>query len=1169
MSIERSDHTGSNPDQNNAQMTRDLDPNIRQKQSSEPSSSVWVSASAGTGKTKVLTDRVLRLLLPRQGCETGTPPYKILCLTFTKAAASEMALRISKTLSSWAVMNESQLAEKLGDLLNREINAHDLKSARQLFAKTVDSSPGLQIMTIHSFCQSILGRFPLEAKINPNFKVLEESDASELLYQARIKALAEIHAEHPDLKECLNNITNTISEDQFAALIKDITKERFQYERIIRKHWDKDGLYQAICTFLNIETTQNIDTLEHQITDIHPNLQNLFIQAIDFLQLSEKSADIKTALNIQNYLKSPSIATYREIFLKKYGNPRKNYITKSHLQSNPDLGQRILDHFERECQRLLDLLETIKKYQCAALTRDLFAIAYKILEEYSHSKEIIGALDFDDLILKTLGLLKGHDGSLAQNDLPMHRWVNYKLDQGLDHILIDEAQDTNPEQWEIIEALSNEFFDGLNAHDETERTVFTVGDEKQSIYSFQRASPEEFTKMRQHFGNRIQQAKQDWRNIDLNISFRSTQAILDAVDAVFSQSQFSGDSGFEEIKHHSYRKGQAGHVELWPIFENEKEDQKYEAWDPPLEIVESKTGAMLCAEFIADQIKNWLDSNRILQSHGRPVEPGDIMILLRSRSTFMNSLIRSLKNRNIPVSGHDRLVVQNEICIEDLIALSDFCLFPDDDLALACVLKSPLINLTEDDLYSLCVDRPATLWESLKFSSFRNIVDYLRDCRKAALSLTPYDFFADLLNTPCPADHISGWRAFSKRLGTECFETFYEFLNACLNFEKDNPSSLQHLIHAQKSQSLEIKRELEEGHGQIRIMTVHGSKGLQAPIVILPDTTRTARSVHAQTDKRLLWPQKTGLDIPLWSPRKDHDCTEFADALAMIEDRYDQEYGRLLYVAMTRAEEELYISGYKSKKEPIQECWYNYVRNGLMHSEQTEEIDNGLYKLSTPQIKDPDKANPKGKKLEYRETKLPDWLYQPAPQEPFPPKPLTPSKPSIMEPASLSPLVQNDQKRFLRGNLTHKLLEFLPDIEPDERPKKAHKFLKLHGNDISEDVKEDIIKEIFMILDHPEFSSFFAKGSRAEVPITGLLNGTKLVSAQIDRLLIGKNDIWVLDYKTNRPSPINSNDIPQIYQDQMQLYHDILKEIYPQHNIHCALLWTDTPRLMPVTFNRA
>lgn len=523
---------------------REVEPNVLQRRASRPDASVWVSASAGTGKTKVLTDRVLRLLLPREERPgqiiPGAPAHKILCLTFTKAAASEMALRISKTLSAWAIMpldgpeGTKTLYAELRGLLGRAPSTIEIKAARKLFADTIDVPGGLKIMTIHAFCQSILGRFPLEAGINPHLTILEDSASEALLTAARNRAFANAEKQPgSELGQALERIAATINEDQFLSLLNDITRERRQLARLKARYFDLEGLYSALCVHLGIAphtTPQNL--LNDACSDESFNANALRSAALTMQK--GKGQDQTNAEIIFNWLAASTeqrmqdFSLYQSAFLKKSdGQIKARLALKNSIEANPE----ILDILTREGERLIALKDAMAASSSAALTRDILILGESILDEYEILKTGQGALDFDDLILKTLDLLRGK--SMGLNAVNAGSWVHYKLDQGLDHILIDEAQDTNPEQWQIIEALCDEFYSNAPDNNMT-RTVFTVGDEKQSIYSFQRASPEEFARMQSDFERKTKNALQTWDSVPMNISFRSTSSVLNAVDSVFA-----------------------------------------------------------------------------------------------------------------------------------------------------------------------------------------------------------------------------------------------------------------------------------------------------------------------------------------------------------------------------------------------------------------------------------------------------------------------------------------------------------------------------------------------------------------------------------------------------------------------------------------------------------
>lgn len=1149
------------------ELTRALDPNISQRNASNPHASVWVAASAGTGKTKVLTDRVLRLLLPRDSGESGTLAHHILCLTFTKAAASEMALRINKTLGTWAVLPEDQLVEKLESLLGKTPTAQQLSAAQKLFAKVIDTPGGLKIMTIHSFCQSVLGRFPLEAGLPPYFDMMDEAQALNLITQAQTHILTQArHQPDSTVGKALHAIATVQNENQFTALLSSICSERTQLQNWF-KHHDHSSLYKIF----TLPVGQTEQEVLKDFSDQTPR-EDLY-DAVRVLSEGSKT-DQERAIDIKSWLEGDqqnnalAFAQYKSCFLTSKDTLRATLATKGSLQKDPQLG----DILQREATRVLQTLDQIKAIQCIHYTGHILTLGQAILEHYQTIKRQKALLDYDDLILKTRDLLKKSKTSA--------KWILYKLDGGLEHVLVDEAQDTNPEQWDIIDHLTDEFFVGKGSSDQT-RTIFTVGDEKQSIYSFQRAAPQEFSRMQEHFKQKVIQSGQKWRPEAMNISFRSTRTVLDIVDQVFDDENAAKGLGRNTQKHQSFRIGQAGVTEIWPAFESVKAE-KEEPWSPPITIQEQKSGAAQLAEHIGDTIKSWIDNKEYLESHNREVQAGDIMILVRTRTAFANQLMRALKTHNITVSGSDRMILGKQIAIMDLMATLQFCLLPEDDLTLASLLKSPLIGMDEDALYDVAIDRTGTLWASLQsMSAHQDITDYLKSLITQAQISGPYGFLSHILQSPCPAHHDSGLKAMTKRLGTDAHDPMDELLNCALSYEKDELPSLQGFLSAMEKNPVTIKREMENAGNAVRIMTVHGSKGLQAPIVILPDTFMTSAGSSNKLP-RLLWPDKSGLDIPLFMPSADNAPDLYKKARGHVQDKLDEEYRRLLYVAMTRAEDRLYVGGHIGGTKPREDSWYYYIQNGFKSHDDVDEFsfttntaapaENaedhdavpqiGL-RLYHPQTKEPDRAQEQAKNAESSTADIPDWLYQPAPEEPDPPRPLIPSRPSEAAPASHSPLFKDDPYRFKRGNITHMLLQTLPDMESAKRRAAAKMYLSKPSLDLPVKIQDSILEETFAILEHPEFAPIFGAGSMAEVPLTGLING-KLVSAQIDRLLITKDKISIIDYKTNRPPPLKADDIPEIYINQMSSYKDIVAKIYDCPQIDCYLLWTDGPHIMKV-----
>lgn len=1131
--------------------SRDTDPNVRQRRASNPAGSVWVNASAGTGKTKVLTDRVLRLLLPSEDGQPGTKPHRILCLTFTKAAAAEMALRINARLSEWAVMSDEELKKTLKeDLLGKTPTPQMMEAARRLFVEVLDSPGGLNIMTIHAFCQSLLGRFPIEADLPPNFRLVEEGQAAILLDDARHNVLH--RAEELDLKEQLELIAGDVGESQFTELLtRHVCPEVTQLERILKEFKDAPSLYASLCRTLNApHNMSEIDVLTEFCSKTPATLTPL-CRALSQGGMNNR----KMAAALQSWIEGTP-ETRKDLFddyaaalMTTKQEPRA--IDKKLLQAEPELANMLAT----EVHRILETVDTLCALRNVKMSRALLTLGQAILKEYRKKKEQLGVLDYEDLISRTLGLLSG------QTDRKIDpSWVLYKLDGGLDHILIDEAQDTNPEQWKIISILAHEFFSGEGQSDIT-RTLFVVGDEKQSIYSFQRAAPKEFERMRSYFAAKINESGNRFNKEDMITSFRSTKTVLRLVDEVFAADAAKRGLGDNILPHEAFRREDAGYAEIWPLTAAQEPDPE-EPWTPPVTVQDVTSAPSLLSAKIADTIDGWLKTGEKLESQDRPIKAGDILILVRTRTSFVSQLVKALKSKNIPVSGVDRLVLTEALAVQDLIVAAEFALLPFHNLALATLLKSPLIGLNDDQLYTLAIDRPGSLWEAVQDKADKQVVEYCRGLIGRAKYMPPYDFFAHILQTPCPASPESGLKAVLTRLGSDSLDPLEEMMGLALNSEGDAMSSLQSFVHAFRRNKSDIKRELEEAGNAVRIMTIHGAKGLQAPIVFLPDTTRTHNS---RRTPRLLWPDKTELDVPLWTPRKDGECKAYRKAFEKLETELDNEYRRLLYVALTRAEDRLYIAGTLPSRGMLDDSWYNYIRAAFERlPDVSENPDTGILSIYNPQTKTAKEKADNIKKQPVT-APLPVWFDKPMPEESDPPKPLAPSRPSMPDPAALSPLAASENYRYKRGNIIHTLLQMVPDVEQDRREQAIRQYLKSPAHGLPADEQDNICEETLAILNDPAFAPIFGPGSMAEVPVTGLLDDKTLISGQIDRLLVTDDEILIVDYKTNRPPPDDESGVPVQYRNQLSAYARALEKIYPDRPIRSALLWTNAPRLMVVT----
>ncbi len=1129
-----------------------------QARAADPESSIWVAASAGTGKTKVLTDRVLSLML------AGTPPERLLCLTFTKAAAAEMATRIARRLADWTTFGDEKLAAALAGLLGRAPDDAETALARQLFARVLDAEGGLKIQTIHAFCQSLLGRFPLESRVAPHFQVLDERSAAELLAAAREAVLAQSAADPGGaIAEAVERLAGLLDESRFTDVLAELTRERGRFTRQVER-LGLAGLVAAVNARLGIgreETPEGV--LAEATADSALDLMGLQLvaDALEAGSASEKAkaAGLKVWLALPGPARAETFDDYVALFLTKDGGLRQRLLTKSAQAAVPG-AEAIM---AAEAERLQAVLLRRNKVVTARATQALATLGAAVLEGYEHHKAWGAFLDYDDLILKTRDLLQTQG---------MTGWVLFKLDGGLDHVLIDEAQDTNPEQWQIVEALTREFFAGEGAREGT-RTVFAVGDAKQSIFGFQRAKPEEFLRLRGVMAERTAAAGQRWDDVDLDVSFRSTEAVLAAVDAVFADAAARDGvlADARPLRHEASRRGQAGVVELWPpapLVESEAEAP----WSAPLERRGMTPPRLRLARLVARRIHYWTldpegaeDPESQLPSRARRLQPEDFLILVRRRNEFVEEVVRELKLLRVPVAGVDRMVLTDQLAVMDLIALGRFLLMPEDDLTLATVLKGPFVGFDEEQLFELAFHRSGALWQALRDGRgetlhARMAWDLLSELLAQADTLPPYELYAELLGPR------RGRESLLARLGREAVDPIEEFLGLALAYEREHPPSLEGFLHWLEAGRQEVKRDLEHGGRAVRVMTVHGAKGLQAPVVFLPDTLQLPQSSDS-----LFWLDDEGL--LLWPPRRAWDDEVAEAARARQREAQLQEYRRLLYVAMTRAEDRLYVCGWSGRHDPPEGCWYDLVRRGLAARAEAVDLDftgaaaegwtgPGL-RLATPQTAGPEAAGTAPPPP--APGTLPDWAGRPPAPERLPPQPLAPSRPSLPEPPLRSPLGPEDSAALRRGRLVHRLLELLPELPAEVRPAAGARLLALPQQGLAPEEAEALLAASLDLLEHPDFVRFLGPGSRAEVPLAGVVegrDGLQVVAGQVDRLLVEADSVAVVDYKSNRRPPDDPAGVPEIYLRQMAAYRALLAEIYPGRRIDCYLLWTEGPRLM-------
>jgi ATP-dependent helicase/nuclease subunit A len=1113
---------------------RTIPPAVTERQiaASDPQSSAWVSANAGSGKTHVLAQRVIRLLL------SGIEPARILCITFTKAAAANMANRVSQDLRAWTLLDDAQLDDAMRKVGVAAPTAKLRTRARQLFALALDTPGGLKVQTIHAFCTQLLQLFPFEANVPARFEVLDESAETQMLDRLGLEVLLEA-AEAPDsdLGRALADAVLAAADQTFQDMLREAIRARDTLTRWID---EAGGVSQAIAQLsrtLDVEPEESIAEIDAAILR-DSRIASSEWAAIAATMLGGSKTDKEQGARFHALATlngTDLLERYLDIFCTTKREKTKERIATSAIEkTDPGLCRRL----DEERDRVWALVRRKRAVEARDRTRALITIAYAVIARFRDEKNRRGLLDYDDLIDKALDLLRDQRAA----------WVHYKLDRGIHHVLIDEAQDTSPKQWEIVRALVSEFFAGAGAH-ERRRTIFAVGDEKQSIFSFQGAAPREFAAMRAHFEQMHARAQLTFVSTEFKHSFRSGPNVLGAVDTVFSRTEAYAGLTADPVPpvHESLPDKVPGLVEIWELESSDAFENK-EGWAAPFDVQNVTSGTAKLAQRIARNIAAWRQAGR---------RPKDVLILLRRRGALFDAVIRALKKEHIPVAGADRLVLTEHIAVMDLMALADAILLPDDDLALATVLKSPLFGLDDTALFDIAWKRPNRLYDAFKQKQ-PDLAKRFEAMRNAARTMTPFAFYAWLLGSQ------GGRRMMYSRLGHEAADALDEFLNLALDYERIETPSLQGFVAWLRAAKANVKRDMEMQRDEVRVMTVHGAKGLEAPVVVLADTTTPAQGWHPP---RLLQvaPERAAPEAAqrlIWATSKDNDVGPMATARESMLQAAREEYRRLLYVAMTRAAERLVVCGTQGDRKIPDDCWYRLVRTALEDQCVRETGDDGsdVLRYRKEEAAPPQPAGPEPPS---EGITLPPWLTQALPAETITPT-VTPSSARINAPRRGPASAQ----ALLRGSLTHRLMQALPDIPSGRRAEAARDYLARAGRDLADEDRARIAAQALRVAEHPRFAPLFGPGSRAEVPIVGRLHtdeGHVRVSGQLDRLVVARDAVLIADFKTDAAPPTRIEDCPEPYIRQLALYRAVLMQLYPDRLIRAALIWTELPELMELS----
>jgi ATP-dependent helicase/nuclease subunit A len=1115
----------------------------RQAQASNPRTSAWVSANAGSGKTHVLTQRVLRLLLD------GTPPAQILCLAYTKAAAANMADRVFSRLAQWTSLHDKALAQAIVECGAGSPDPTKLIFARQLFARTIETPGGLKIQTLHAFAERLLRLFPFEANVPAHFKVLDEREAKRSLIEARDAAFAELAASSE-----YAGALDLVARESGAAKFDELMTEALSRAEVFGAHDDAFAYAAALRSPLGLGPGVTSASVEAEMLggDIGRMRRERWAQALDLGKKHDQNIAANLRAADQDEACQVRIQALLDAFFKDggEGEPRGG---EDGTVTTKDLA-RTAPALENDLRREQDRLNVLRERRRAALTLErsaaLFVVARAILASFSRMKAERGALDFNDQIARALALVT----------VSSPAWVLHKLDYGLDHLLLDEAQDASQPQWGILAALSAEFFAGAGARPKN-RTIFAVGDEKQSIFGFQGAAPQMFAEMKSEFAKRHRDSERPFADVPLTFSFRSSQTILDAVDMTFRTElawRSVAAAGEPSPSHQAIRSYLKGVVELWPPIAP-RPGFDPEDWSMPLDPPSQDDPPVVLAKRIAEVIKSWLrptSPERVVDPDSgaiRRIRESDVMILVRSRNAFFEAMIRALKAGDVKAAGADRLKLKDHIAVIDLIAVGHAAVLPEDDLTLASVLKSPLIGFDDEALMKIAARRSGSLVEALRRgdeAAARDAARRLDSWRARAKVLTPFAFYATLLGQD------GGRRALISRLGPEAADPIDEFLTLALAHEQSEAPSLHNFLAQVELADVEIKRDMEVETEGVRVLTVHASKGLEAPIVFLPDSCGGPDSRHEP--KLMVLPSPRPGDPPVlaWARKSAEDAEAVADARARAREAQAGEHRRLLYVAMTRAAQRLIVAGYETSKRRPPDCWWDLIHGGL-----AEKLGDA-----------PAPFREGGKILRYGEglhaegvgeaaaahvrDSVPDWLLAAATPEAA----ATPLNPSRAGGGG-----RGDPERALEGRLAHTLLEMLPGLPPERRPGAAAGYLEAWGGALTESVRVALASQVLRAIDAPELSFLFGPNSRGEVPLTGRLaqpgRPDLPYSGRLDRLVATAEGVLIVDFKLGeKPNRPASSHVTQL-----ALYRAILRPLYREATIQAALVYLDGPILAPVS----
>ncbi len=1102
-----------------------------------PKENIAVFASAGSGKTHLLVHRVLKLLL------SGVEPSHILAITFTRKAATEMQARLMKVLADWATADDSQVKTILQSL-SHSYDGASIAKARKLYEELLFSEYEIRITTFHAFCQNILKRFAIHAGVPAGFHVIETNDAAKL--EARKKLFKIAQQGDQELNKALYTLLqhcNTVS--NVNEVLDTFVNSRSDW-RSFTENQEYPVSYAHDCLKKLIfpnqgATSTNLNSLTQALAEYLS-----YISAHKTKTFQSYCELLSSALE-HRPIKSEQLKSLSSIFFTSKNEQRE---IKSSKTLEKSLGfekvQDFISLHESLCEKISNHLDIVKKENLLEFNQAWFYAGHKLLEEYQKIKFSQHALDFDDLEWYSYLLLNQHESAA---------WIQYKLDQRIQHILIDEFQDTNPTQWNLLFPLLTEL--AIDSH-EKHRSLFFVGDAKQSIYGFRRANSD------------LQFTAAEWAKENLNAqlletddSYRSSPAIINFVNKIFSQQNI-------ELNH--FNAHQAMQSELWgqvqvnALTQAEAVDTKtpdQQGFRDPLRearINIEDNSHQLENQQVACKISALISSATPIMDNQIPraLKYSDIIILARNR-THLAQLELALSEQRIPFNSVYDGEFLSRLEVQDILSLLTYLTQSHNDLALAQVLRSPLYGMNDQDMMEIAC-QPEDSWHEKLKSHADNANNTLS--KQAFLQLQNWRSMSNTLPVHDLLDHIYFETNLLSRYksslpqeeaggaSSQVLDNLIVLLQLSLDLDAGRYSSIQSFLTSLQTNQPTIHTasgQLQQNNDAVQIMTIHSAKGLEAPVVFLVDTG--PKKPHLYTYKTIInWPSHARRPEQFFlSGRKDSVDKTSQFIIDYQTNTHWKEELNLLYVALTRAKQYLFISGTASKRYS-ENSWHSVISNALDEAFINKEESVWTYDFgSLPSIDTTESI-----KVSYRPSTTYD-LSKPFPAE------------EVIETEDR----QADSERANYGTLVHKVFELIEQKDPQD-----HAVLKLAvesslGIIIKKQEFENAVLEVTNCLESTELNQIFnTKDDQEvlkEVPISFIKNG-KILYRIIDHLIINKNQAWIIDYKTTRD--VNTDAIEETakqYQHQIDTYVYAVKKLYPEKTIRASILFTAIPVLYDLT----